>query len=178
MLTPSMKRIFSMSRCFTAAIFGLSLLAIFAVQPASATTYSFVMPVANLQTALDSALGLAKNPALYGFYDLYIRPEVAGGDAYGGNVIDFSSTEVGANPPITSSTDGWSADFGTTGPSPTCDAFPCFHFTYNPGDSVVALITPSTNFNGRVLPAPVSLPAEQMPTTASFVMTINSPTPI
>src|ERR1017187_10662111 len=128
MLTPSIKRILSMSRCFTAAIFGLSLLAIFAVQPASANTYSFVMPVSNLQTALDRALGSA-DPALYGFYDLYIRPKVTGdvvdSDGKMGNVLDFSSTEIGADSPITSSTDGWSAQFGTTGP--ICDAFPCFH---------------------------------------------------
>lgn len=168
-----------MTGWLTSAILGLSLLAIFAVQPASATTYSFVMPVSDLQTALDRALG--GNYDNYGFFNLYIRPRLASDPADnppGGNIIDFSSTEVGAIAPITSPTDGWHAGFQTDGGPPLCSSsHPCFYFTYNPTDTILALITPGTVFNGRAIPS-TTLTGEQMPVNDNFVMFINSPTPI
>jgi len=182
MLIPSASRILKTTGWLTSAIIGLSLLAMFTVQPASANTYQFTMPVSALQIALDNALGGSVDPSNYGFYNLYIRPRLATDPADtppGGNVIDFSSTEVGGVAPITSPTDGWYSAVTTSGPPLCSSAHPCFYFTYNSTDTTLALVTPGTVFNGKTLPTlPNALVGEQMPTTDTFAMNINSPTPI
>lgn len=168
-----------MTGWLTSATLGLFLPAMFVVQPAAANTYSFAVPISGttgLQTALTAAIVPSSDSYLDGFYNLYIRPEVTA-DGRGGNIIDSASTEVGANPPIAFTDAWWYADFQTTSPSLCTSALPCFHFTYDSSDTILALITSGPgNFNGKTLPN--GLTGAQMPITASFVLTMNSPAPI
>ena len=147
MLTRSMRRILAVSRRLTFAILGLSVLAMFAVQPASANTYSFVMPVSALEIRLDASFG--GNPQLYGFYDLYIRPKITAdgtdNDGTTGNIIvDFSLRADDA--PITprGTQDAWSANITTR------SGLPNFYFSAAaPGDAYIALITPNAAVAGK-----------------------------
>ena len=185
MLIRSVRRILTMTGWPTSVILGLLLLVMFAVQPAAANTYSFVMPVSALQARLTASLNPGQDANLFGFYDLYIRPKVTadGCDDESvpctnmGNIIDFSSTEEGSESPIPSGADRWSAGSATTDPGGElcATALPCFHFTFDPLDTYLALITPNANVVGKMFDGRTG---EQMPGNASFVMYVDSPTPI
>ena len=167
------KRILTVTGWLTSATLGLFLPAILAIQPAAANTYSFAVPVSGT-TGLQTALAPFSSDT--GFYNLYIRAEVTA-DGAGGNIIDPASTEVGGVPPTTFTDAWWYADFQTAGPLLCTAALPCFHFTYDPSDTILALVTSGHDyFNGKTLPN--GLTGAQMPDTASFVLTMNSPAPI
>jgi hypothetical protein len=150
----------------------------FAVQPASANTYSFVMPVSALEIRLDASFG--GNPQLYGFYDLYIRPKITAdgtdNDGTTGNIIvDFSLRADDA--PITprGTQDAWSANITTR------SGLPNFYFSAAaPGDAYIALITPNAAVAGKTFAVGSgdSRIGEQLPDSANFVLTLDSDTSI
>ena len=187
MLTRSMRRILAMSRRLTFAILGLSLLAMFAVQPASATTftYSFVISVPVLQAAFDANLSPGSDADLFGYYDLYIRPKIAGDVDFDGStgntIVDFSLKADDA--PITpmAPKDSWLASITTTPAYFAPTGTPSFFFSaFAPGDTYVALITSNGAVAGKTFIVGIgdSRIGERLPETASFVLTLNSLIPI
>jgi MYXO-CTERM domain-containing protein len=140
------------------------------------------MPVSSLQAALTASIldtDALDSPRLYGFYDLYIRPKNSGDTDYDGttgNIVDFSSLK-GADAPITPQgpLDAWSAGIATTASPFNPPGFPDFSFSaLAPGNTYVALITPNPNVVGKTFDG---LIGEQLPDTASFVLTLNSDDP-
>jgi hypothetical protein len=134
------------------------------VLPASASTYLFSVPTTTLQTSIATAIGA--NNQLYGFYDIYIRPALAS-DFVGGNDLPSYTASYDLSP-IATGNDQWSAGTGIAAGDGTNISF---HFTFNPADSIIALVTTNANVNGKTYE---SRTGEQMPGADTFKMYVTS----
>jgi PEP-CTERM motif len=148
---------------------------IISARPAQADTFKFVIPTTTVQNALTAGI-LAANPSLdpnlYAFYDIYIRPSLPDDPVVpGGNNLP-SYTAVSDVPPITSGADQWVASLDTfLFDAPNVS----FRFTFSPLDSVLALVTPNPNVNGKIIDGRT---AEQMPGSKTFQMWVASTSPL
>src|SRR4051794_17345904 len=88
----------------------LILAAVAGIQPAYASTYRFSVTEGQLESILSAKIG--PNNALYGFYDIYIRPTTSTDSIYGlnaGNQLTSYTTPSLDISPIQTGPDAWTA---------------------------------------------------------------------
>lgn len=141
------------------------LLLLGAVRPAAASTYLFSVPVTTLQTAITAAT--TPNQNLFGFYDIYIRPALAS-DFVGGTDLPSYTASYDLSP-IPTGNDQWTAGTGIAAGDGTNMSF---HFTFNPADSIIALVTTNASVAGKTYEGRTG---EQMPGADTFKMYVTSP---
>jgi hypothetical protein len=141
------------------------LMLIGAARPSAASTYLFAVPETTLQTAITAAIAPV-NTQLFGFYDIYIRPALAT-DFVGGNDLPSYTASYDLSP-IPTGHDQWTAGTGIAAGDGTNMSF---HFTFNPADSFIALVTANANVAGKTYE---SRTGEQMPGADTFKMYVTS----
>jgi hypothetical protein len=188
---------------FSHTMLALVLLGALAVSQASATTYNFVIPVGtqvspdpnSLLGALSGAISrapLGPNPAQFAFYDFYIRPEIASDAGHGLTnqpnpfvvITDYSMSASTATAPVPGCapapcTSTYGAAPNIIEPGPWLGA--AAHFTFNPADNVIALVTINPNAGGQNYDGQASNPStvvgartEIMPSAATFAFTLDT----
>jgi hypothetical protein len=133
-------------------------------RPVAAATYLFSVPASTMVTAITAAT--TPNQNLYGFYDLYIRPALAS-DLVGGNDLPNYTASYDISP-IPTGNDQWTAGTGIAAGDGTNVSF---HFTFNPSDSIIALVTSNSSVNGKTYEGRTG---EQMPGADTFKMYVTS----
>jgi len=119
---------------------------------ASATAYMFSAPVSAIQAALAAAI--PGNTALYGFYDIYIRPGVAG-DTTGGPLVSYTGSYTTGTPtsdvsPLPTGTDAWT---GTTATFPLFTSYDpnAASWRFYASGTRLALVSTNTNLHGQTI---------------------------
>lgn len=152
-----------------------------------ANTYQFAIPTTLIQSAFtDAILDSGDNPALYAFYNVYLRPAVASDQAniaapppltvannQNGQIINYSVVDFSS--PIRTNTNG--DLYNATGPivAPGDSPYMSVRYTYAAGDTREALITTNSNVAGKKYEGPGGPVAEVMPGSNLFYLTLSTP---
>ena len=155
--------------------------------PARANTYQFAIPTTLIQSALtDAILDISKNPTLFAFHDICLRPANASDQAnivapppltvannQDGRIISYSITGFWSPIPTNINGDIYTA----TGPTIALDdgSNLSARYTYAAGDTLEALITGNANVAGQKYEGASGPVAEVMPGSNTFYLTFDTP---
>jgi hypothetical protein len=169
----------------SAMILGVAMLRMLACsQPASATTYSFIIPTGvvgspdpnSILGALDIAVQQAApnntNPLLNGFYDFYIRPQLSSDGTIANNanvapnntnnplnlIADYSMATSTATAPVSDCASSCTSSAYTGTPNvmvPIGGA--SAHFTFNTADNTIAIVSNNFRADGQSYPTDASV---------------------